>query len=90
MPIRGLMRPACPSGEVYFNSALVPTDNVIFQGEFVTHGVKIPLGTSRTVEVDLYSDGPTSGPWTLAASATVGELGLSFDVSSGVNGDKVL
>jgi hypothetical protein len=78
-----------PTGEVYFNSAVVPTDNVIFQGEYVTHGVKIPLGTSRTVEVDLYSDGPTSGPWTLAATTTVGELDLSFDTSTGVNGDKV-
>jgi hypothetical protein len=78
-----------PPGEVYFNSALVPTDNVVFQGEYITHGVKIPRGTSRTVEVDLYSDGPTSGPWTLAASTLDGALDFSFDTNTGVNGDRV-
>jgi hypothetical protein len=84
-----------PSGEVYFNSAVVPTDNVVLEtpsGTYVTHGVQIGVGHSRTIDVQLYSDAPTPGPWTLAASncGTYGaSLGFSFDTSSGVNGDTV-
>jgi len=76
-----------PAGEVYFNSALVTTDNVEFFGGAVTHGVKIPLGTTRTVDVQLYSDAPTSGPWTVAASAFLGLLDFKFDKTTGQNGD---
>jgi hypothetical protein len=81
-----------PPGEVYFNSALLPTDKIVLgDGWGVTHGVEIPLGASRTVEIDLYSDGPTSGPWTVAAATypTPGALDFSFDTNTGVNGDKV-
>jgi hypothetical protein len=80
-----------PSGEVYFNSAIVPTDNVVIAGGLaITHGVKILASESRTIEIDLYSDAPTSGPWTLSAeTAAVGALTFSFDKNTGVNGDKV-
>ncbi len=85
-----------PSGVVYFNSALVPTDNIVMglgslgPGKAVTHGVKIPLGSTRTVDVELYSDAPTPGPWTISAAPIMaGDLLLSFDKTSGQNGDVV-
>jgi hypothetical protein len=58
-----------------------------------TQAVKIPLGQSRTIEVALYSDAPTSGPWQVEAldvaalSGRSPALQLSLDASSGSNGD---
>jgi hypothetical protein len=85
----------------YFNSAPVLDDtvqipNTVF-GPLETKGVQIPLGTSKTIELDLYSDAPTSGPWEVSAidlsstffgSATPA-LSFSFDKTSGQNGDKL-
>jgi hypothetical protein len=83
--------------EVYFNTAPVLNDNVMLNvGQTImTKGVNIPVGQSKTVELDLYSDGPTSGPWSITAKdfATLqggsAELGFTFDKTSGVNGDKL-
>jgi hypothetical protein len=86
--------PALPN-EVYFNAApvldLVP---ITFAGRMVNvHGVKIPVGTSKTIDVDLFSDAMTSGPFTVTAldyAAAMGqpkELSFSFDHATGVNGD---
>jgi hypothetical protein len=66
-------------------------------GLLVTQGVHVPIGTSRTIEVDLYSDGPTSGPWTVSAldlsstffGANQPTLSFSFDKTRGQNGDKL-
>jgi hypothetical protein len=85
----------------YFNSAPVMSDTVQIKnteyGPLVTQGVHIPIGTSRTIEVDLYSDGPTSGPWTVSAldlsstffGANQPALSFSFDKTTGQNGDKL-
>jgi hypothetical protein len=83
-----------PPGEVYFNSALLPTDDIYMPslGAF-THGVYIAEGASRIVELDLYSDAPTSGPWTISAETypTVStDLEFTFSTNAGVNGDRVL
>jgi hypothetical protein len=57
-------------------------------------GINLAVGESKTVEVDLTSDGPT-GAWTLSAvsDADVGSqpatLSFAFDRTSGVNGQKV-
>jgi hypothetical protein len=58
------------------------------------HGVAIPHGHSRTIDVRLYSDTPTA-PWQLAAvdptAASGGKplLKLSLDETTGNNGDVV-
>ncbi len=93
--------PCAPNGATpYFNSAPVLGDTVTVNdpmaGTFTTKCVHVPVGQTGTVELDLYSDAPTSGPWTIealdVASAIYGgppELTFSFDKTQGQNGDKV-
>jgi hypothetical protein len=82
------------SGESYFNSAPVLPDSLKLGGATMK-GIHIPVGESRTIEVDLFSDGPTSGPWEVKAvdgSALQGgqpNLDFTFDRTSGVNGEKL-
>jgi hypothetical protein len=94
----GPCEPDAPSP--YFNSAPVMPDTISVVGSpigsFQNRGVNIPIGQSKTIEVDLYSDGPTSGPWTVQAldlsSAFFGgpaTLSFSFDHDQGQNGDKL-
>lgn len=83
-----------PMKTTYIQAAPVLGDTVSFDDEGyrgTTKGVKIPLGQSKTVEIDLFSDAPTSGPWTVSAvePSGAGTLGLSFDKTSGQNGDKL-
>lgn len=87
----------------FFDSAPVLTETVSFEstltGKVTTKGVTIPQGTSRTIEVDLFSDGDTGGPWTVTAddvlSAYYGSYGLkptmsfAWDRTSGQNGEKL-
>jgi hypothetical protein len=84
-----------PSG-AYFNAAPVLGDAVTIpagSSSITTLAVKVPLGQSRTIDVDLYSDAPTGGPWQVQALdvATLegksAALHLSLDASSGSNGD---
>jgi hypothetical protein len=87
-------QPSLP-GEVYFNSVAVLPDVTLGGGIGATTAVTIPLHTTKTVEVDLYSDGPTSGPWTVQAvdaNALQGQpasLSFSWDKTTGQNGDKL-
>lgn len=88
--------PATP-GTAYFNSATVLPDTFDWplgnaQTTGMTQGVHIPSGQSKTIEIDLFSDAPTSGPWTVSASEVdigfgTGALKLSLDRTSGKNGD---
>ena len=60
------------AGQAYFQSAPLLTEKISFSspllnGTLETQGVTIPVGQSKTIEVDLFSDGPTGGPWTVAA-----------------------
>jgi hypothetical protein len=91
--------PCAPAlaGEVYFNTAPVldMVQTSIF-GQLVNiKGVKIPVSQSKTVALDLFSDGPTSGPWTVSAldGATLrgqaAQLKFSFDKTTGVDGDTI-
>ena len=83
----------------YFNSAPVFADTISIQdsGKLIkTQGVKIPVGQSVTIELDLYSDAPTSGPWTVSVvditSAFFGgqpALQFTLDQTTGQNGDKL-
>jgi hypothetical protein len=81
-----------PAGQVYFNSAPVLTDTIPSMVG-TTKGVHIPVGQSKTIEVDLFSEASTPGPWTVAAKEVgnggVQNLTFSFDRTSGVNGDKL-
>jgi hypothetical protein len=92
--------PCQPDGKSpYFNAAPVLTDDLVVQlprqqAILATQGIKIPVGQSRTVELDLFSDGPMP-PWNVAAMdmgyALYGKplLAFSFDTIEGQNGDTI-
>lgn len=83
-------------GQVYFNSAPVLDDDVRVVDNFgktvTTKGVKLAIGESKTIEVDLFSDAPTDA-WTVSAvepfSSTTHHLQLNWDKTTGQNGDKL-
>jgi hypothetical protein len=86
------------AGEVYFNTAPLLTDviSTTYLGMPVkTLGVTIPVGMTKTIELDLFSDAATSGPWTIdakdaqAAFGGTALLDVSLDRTTGVNGDKI-
>jgi hypothetical protein len=87
------------SAQPYFNSAPVLKDDITFSVDNTvvpgSKGVKIPVGGSGAVEVDLFSDGPTNGPWIVTAMdrrAFLGQpplLQFAFDRPSGTNGEKL-
>ena len=78
---------------VYFNAIPTLDESVTFTyggSSKKTKGVKIPVGTSKTIDVPLLSDAPTSGPWKVTADTvqeTISSLAFSFDRDTGVNGD---
>jgi hypothetical protein len=91
------------AGVTYFAAAPVLTRTVTFStsftGSVTTKGLVVPAGGSGTVEVDLFSDGPTSGPITVKAadllSTSYGAYGVAktldfaWDRTQGVNGEKL-
>jgi hypothetical protein len=90
-------------GMPFFDSAPVLDETVTFTssltGKITTKGVTIPVGQSRTIEVDLFSDAATSGPWTVTADDLLnkyyGSYGLTktlsfqWDRTQGTNGEKL-
>jgi hypothetical protein len=87
-----------PFSAPYFNSVPAqPDDETIDLGDPTgparTKGVRIGVGAKRTIDVDLFSDAPTSGPWTVDAVDVFALLGsptslaFSFDKGTGSNGD---
>ncbi len=89
--------PCLPSdGLPYFNSMPVLTDKLTLGGgQLVSKGVTIPVGQSATIEVDLFSDAATNGPWTVSAVDTATlqnqapELKFDWDRTTGQNGEKL-
>jgi hypothetical protein len=87
-------QPDLTRGEVYFNSVAVLPDEVTIGGA-MTRALTLDLHTSKTVEVDLYSDGPTTGPWSVQAvdvlefQGYAAALSFRWDKTSGTNGDKL-
>ena len=82
----------------YFNT--FPALNTIHfygmrQAPATTQGIDIPLGGTMTIPLNLYSAGPTGGPWTVrvfdANDLLNGSpnLSLSLDRTSGQNGDTI-
>jgi len=63
----------------YFNSAPVLEDIVtatdLAGHKFSTRGVHIAVGQTRTLELDLFSDAPTTTPWKVEAVDTAGFCG---------------
>ena len=88
-----------PTGEIYFSAVPDLSKAEMFAGQYVD-GVSVPPGSSTTVALHLFSDAPTTGPWSLSV-VEAGEEGtlippdpdhqLSFalDKSTGSNGDVV-
>ena len=88
-------------GNPYLNSAPVLPEVVTFSssltGTLVTRGITIAPGQSATIDVDLFSDVDTGGPWSVTAEDLIyknyGSYGLpetlafSWDRTSGTNGD---
>jgi hypothetical protein len=89
--------PALP-GSVYFNAAPVLSDDITvnYQGQPLhMKGVKIPVGETKTIEVDLFSEADTGGPWNVQVvdygsfTGQPSTLDLSLDRDSGQNGEKL-
>ncbi len=87
--------PVPPTGP-YFNSYPTLPDMVtLTSGPITTRGVKIPVGESRTIDVVLHSEAPTSGPWKVSVqdlSQYVGDTSkpatqLTLDKDTGSDGD---
>jgi hypothetical protein len=92
-----------PAALPFFDSAPVLNDEVTFTspltGTLMTKGIVIPVGQSATIEVDLFSDAATSGPWTVKAIDMLYDLygsygfpqtlSFSWDRTQGVNGEKL-
>jgi hypothetical protein len=93
----GGQEPCVPAlaGEVYFNAVPVLDDDVPSPGSATVKmkGVTIAAGATKAIDVQLFSDAATTGPWTVAAldgSGLLGgpaELRLALDRAQGVNGD---
>jgi hypothetical protein len=80
-----------PSGQPYFDAApaLDVVTTLVSGTQVKASGVHVSVGQSATVQVRLFSDGPT-GPWTVSARPALGwagELDFSFDRTTGINGD---
>lgn len=73
-------------GHVYFNAVPVLKDTIHLGQGFSTKGVKILEGESKTIDVQLFSDGPTGGPFSVSAFDPNQQLDLSFDQDYGQNG----
>jgi len=87
----------------FFDSAPVLTETVTFSstitGTITTQGVTIPVGQSKTIEVDLFSDGDPGAPWTVTADDVLykyyGSYGIpkslsfAWDRTQGLNGEKL-
>jgi hypothetical protein len=79
-------------GEVYFTGVpLMPNSVPIVwdtQTGYTTEGVQIAVGASKTIPVQLYSEGPMA-PWSVAAVEypSSKNLKLAWDTTTGQNGD---
>jgi hypothetical protein len=87
-----------PAGEAYFNAFIAPKDR--FPSNDAPNapsvgGVRVVVGDTSTVDVLLYSDRQTSGPWDVSVqevpmvARSPLALDLALDRTSGVNGEKV-
>jgi hypothetical protein len=87
----------------FFSAAPVLTDTLTvtspFIGTLTTQGITMPLGKPKTIEVDLFSDGDTNGPWMVTADDVVAKyygsygfdpsMSFVWDRTTGQNGEKL-
>ncbi len=80
----------------YFNSVPILPDKLSISAggpTFMTPGVLIPVGGSKTIDISLHSAKKTSGPWHVSAydgayiAGGNAELKLELDNHTGVDGD---
>ena len=97
-PCGGVTAGIAREPSVYFNSVPELREDVtidLLTNAASTKGVKIPIGETRTIEIALFSDGPTSGPWTVTAkdvgslNGKLPQLAFALDRAQGVNGEKL-
>lgn len=88
--------PCQPSAGPYFGAAPLLSDTVAVAAFSETAlGALIPVGSAGEIELDIFSDGPTSGPITIGAEDAAASFGrpanlaFAFDRRTGVNGEKV-
>jgi hypothetical protein len=87
---RGYHNPCLPApAGAYLYTVPVLTDMVTVPGTMtMTPGVLVPMGSSKTIDVQVLSDGPTTAPWTVATSSGYGTgFKYAFDDMSVKNGD---
>ncbi|HZS37118.1 MAG TPA: hypothetical protein VFF06_09835 [Polyangia bacterium] len=86
------------ANEVYFNTVPELDDMITttsMGGTIMVPGVHIPVGMSKTVALDLFSDAATTGPWSVkvvdAATLQGGTATMTFalDRTTGVNGERL-
>jgi hypothetical protein len=92
----GSHAPCVPWVGPFFAAAPVMNDDIaVAPLGITTKGVRLAVGETRTIEVDLFSDGPTGGDFTLAAFDLASQSGappylqLTLDKAAGQNGEKV-
>ena len=84
-------------GEIYFSAVPELPDVVTYFGRFDSNdvrAVKVPIGHTVTIPLDLYSSRPLSTPWHVEAldletyqGSSGSALTFSLDKSTGLNGD---
>lgn len=75
--------PCVPARTPYFNSVPIATDLI---GAQQGDGLIVPINGTKTIDVQLFSDAPTSGPWTVAVTMNGGTTTLALDTTQGENG----
>ena len=77
----------------YFNAMPVLPDKLTTFQNIVTKGVNIPVGTPKTIDIDLFSDAPTVGNILVSAQAYtrtgMAPVTITLDKSSGLNGEVI-
>ena len=79
-----------PAG-AYFAATPVMEERINLSGGYPTRGIQLAPETSTTIEVQLWSDGPTTGPWDVEVSAPQGGLEFTWVQGrhAGANGNKL-
>jgi hypothetical protein len=94
------MNPCLPApAGPFFNAVAIDQVPVTLNaggGAISSSGFSIPVGSTKTIRVQLYSSAPTSGPWTVQAFDygdyyfSSADTQVSLDKSTGQNGDVLM
>jgi hypothetical protein len=83
--------------QAYFNVMPEMPDTITYGSMtmVMAQGVRVPLGMTKTIALDLFSDGDTGGPWTVKVEDAAQLLGgtssftFALDHNTGQNGEKI-